>query len=104
MPRTADRPLTHAERGTLGAISRLMAEDWAAMTRNANASGRHVKSLDRWIAKAREANPALEDDQAVRLAERMRHAHYVRMGRLSAQARKLAREAQAEIDRSDGAE
>lgn len=68
------------------------------MTAAANASANHVKSLDRWVAKAREANPALDDGQAERLALMLRRAHYVKMGKLSAQARKLARQAQAELD------
>jgi hypothetical protein len=98
--RVTDRPLTRSECGTAGVVARLMTEDWNEMTAAANASQNHVKSLDRWIAKAREGNPKLTDEQAERLGQRLRHDHYVRMGRLSAQARKLAREAQAEFDRA----
>jgi hypothetical protein len=82
-------------------MTRLMTEDWDKMTAAANASANHVKSLDRWIAKARETNPALTDDQAERLAVMMKRDHYRRMGQLSAQARRLAREAQAELDAAD---
>jgi hypothetical protein len=102
MPRSAkpgrERPLTHSERGEMGVMARLAAEDWSAMTRKANASENHVKSAERWFRKAREANPALDDEQAARLAEHMRHQHYVRMGRISAEVRRLARQAQAELD------
>ena len=63
----------------------------------------HVKSLDRWIVKAHEANPSLNDEQAERLALMMRKAHYVRMGKLSAEARRLARDAEAELARGDAA-
>lgn len=72
-------------------MSRLLAEDWTEMTRAARASARHVKSLDRWVDKAREANPSLSDEQAERLAVMMRREHYVRMGKLSAQSRRAAR-------------
>jgi len=80
-------------------MTRLMTEDWDQMTKAANGSANHVKSLDRWITLARETNPALSDVQAERLAVLMRREHYVRMGKLSARARKLARETQAELDR-----
>lgn len=81
-------------------IANLLKHDWHEMTAAANASGKHVKSLDRWIAKAREANPNLNDDQAERLAVMMRKAHFVKMGRLSAEARRIAREARAELDQA----
>ena len=84
-------------------MARLMTEDWNAIPAAANASPNHVKSLDRWVAKAREANPALNDEQAERLGLMLRKAHYVKMGRLSAEARRIAREAQAELARADGA-
>ena len=84
-----------------GMMTRLMTQDWHEMAAAANASPNHVKSLDRWVAKAREANPILNDEQAERLAVMMRKAHYVRMGKLSAEARRLAREAQAELDQAD---
>lgn len=75
-------------RGRAGIMARLMSEDWDAMTRAARASSRSVSNLDRWVTKAREANPALSDEQAERLAGMMRREHYVRMGKLSAQARR----------------
>jgi len=71
-----------------GILARLSSEDWSEMTRAANASSRHVRSLDRWVEKARAANPALSDEQAERLAVTLRREHYQRMGRLSGQARK----------------
>jgi len=95
--------VTVRPRAALKNLARLAAEDWSEMTSAANASSNHVKSLDRWVTKAREANPALNDEQAERLAVMMRKAHYVRMGKLSADARRLAREAQAELARADGA-
>jgi len=105
MPRSTTRvnprPLTRAECGTAGVLARLATEDWDAMTAAALASPNHVSNLDRWVKKARELNPRLNDDQAERLAERLRKDHYQRMGRLSAQARKLAREAEAELERAD---
>jgi len=78
-------------------MARLMTEDWGQMTAAANASPNHVSSDDRWTKKAREANPKLNDDQAYRLGQKMKKAHYVRMGQLSAKARQLAREAADEM-------
>ncbi len=72
------------------------------MTAAANTSPRHPNRLDRYVAKAKEANPALTDEQAERLAVMLRRQHYVRMGKLSAQARRLVRDAQAELDRAAG--
>ncbi len=71
------------------------------MTAAALASPNHISNLDRWVKQAKEGNPSLSDEQAERLAERLRKAHYVRMGKLSAEARRLAREAQAEMARAD---
>jgi len=90
-----DYPL---ERTLPGAMTRLMTEDWNAMTAAANASPNHVSSAERWTAKAREANPALDDDQAYRLGQLLKKQHFVRMGKLSVHARRLAREAQAAIE------
>ena len=105
MPRSTTRvnprPLTRAECGTVGVLARLATEDWGAMTAQALASPNHVSSLDRWTAKAKEGNPSLSDEQAERLGERLRKAHYQRMGRLSAEARRIAREAEAELARAD---
>ena len=84
-------------------LSRLATEDWNAMAAAALASPNNVSNRDRWTKKAREGNPSLSDEQAERLGERLRKAHFVRMGKLSAQARKLAREAEAELARVDGA-
>lgn len=101
MARTATRvhnPDYPPERGLPGMLARLTTEDWGDMTRAANASAKHVKNLDRWVAKAKETNPALSEDQAERLAVMLRRAHYVKMGKLSAAARKLARDAQAALD------
>lgn len=78
-------------------MARLLSEDWHGMTAAANASPNHVSSDDRWTRKAREANPALDDDQAYRLGQHLKKQHYIRMGKLSAQARRLAREAEAEL-------
>jgi hypothetical protein len=83
-------PAYPRERVLPGAIANLMSHDWDEMTRKANASANHVKSLDRWVAKAREANPALNDEQAERLGQMMRTEHYRRMGRLSVAARRRA--------------
>ena len=87
-----------SERGLPGAIARLLAEDPAEMTAAANASPNHVGNDDRWTRKAQEANPKLNDDQANRVGQLMKKQHYVRMGKLSAQARQLARDAAAEMD------
>jgi hypothetical protein len=81
-------------------MQRLLTEDWNEMTAAANASPNHVGSDDRWARKAREANPALDEDQAQRLGQKLKKAHYVRMGQLSAQARRIAREAEAELSAS----
>lgn len=80
-----------------GAMARLLSEDWHAMTAAANASPNHVSSAERWTRKAREANPALDEDQAYRLGQMLRKAHYVKMGQLSVKARRLAREAAAAL-------
>jgi hypothetical protein len=78
-------------------MKRLMTEDWSQMTAAANASPNHVASDERWTRKARESNPALDDDQAYRLGQHLKKAHYVRMGKLSAEARRIAREGAAEL-------
>lgn len=85
------------ERGLPGMMARLLTEDWNAMTAAARNSPNHVSSDERWTRKAREANPSLDEDQAYRLGQHLKKAHYVRMGRLSAEARRLAREAEAEL-------
>lgn len=84
-----------------GALARLLNEDWHNMTAAANRSPNHVSSYERWFAKAKAANPSLDDEQAARLAGMMRTEHYRKMGRLSAEARRIAREAQAELARAD---
>lgn len=86
------------ERTLPGAMARLLREDWQAMTASANASPNHVSSDDRWTRKARETNQALSDDQAYRLGQHLKRAHYVRMGKLSAEARRLARAAETELE------
>jgi len=83
-------------------MARLMAEDWQQMTKAANKSPMHVASRERWYLKAKEANPSLTDEQAARLGELMRAEHYRTMGKLSAQARRLARQAQAELNKAGG--
>jgi hypothetical protein len=93
----AQNPAYPATRGLPGAMKRLLTEDWSGMTAAANSSPNHVSSDDRWTNKAREANPALGEDQAYRLGQHMKKAHYVRMGKLSAEARRLAREAAEEL-------
>jgi hypothetical protein len=84
-------------------MQRLLTEDWSAMTARANASPNHVSSDDRWTKKARQANPALDADQAYRLGQLLKKQHYVRMGKLSAEARRVAREAEAELAESSTA-
>ena len=103
--RVQDRPLTRKECGEVGALARLATEDWNAMTAAALASPAHVSRMDRWLKIAAERNPNLNPDQLGRLAEKLRTEHYRKMGRLSAQARKLARDASAilaEIDQAEG--
>lgn len=87
-----------------GAIANLLAHDWSEITAAANRSENHVKSPERWVQIAKRENPALTDEQAARLGEMLRTEHYRKMGRLSAQARKLAREAQAELVRAGAIE
>lgn len=91
------------ERGLPGMMKRLMTEDWSQMAAAANASPNHVSSDERWTNKAREANPALDDDQAYRLGQLLKKAHFVRMGKLSAEARRLAREAATELGSAEAA-
>jgi hypothetical protein len=95
-------PPTHAERGQLGILERLATEDWAGMTAAALAAPRNPKGMDRWRELARQ-NEHLNDEQVERLAVMLRREHFRKMGRLSAQARRLAREAQAELERVGGA-
>ncbi len=85
-----------AGRGTPGAIATLSRHDWKQLTAAANASPRHVNSLDRWIAIARERNPLLTGEQAERLAQLMRTEHFRRMARLSARTRSARAKARAE--------
>lgn len=82
------------ERVRPGAMARLLTEDWSDMTAKANASPNHVSSAERWTAKARKANPSLSDDQAYRLGQMLKKQHYIRMGKLSVESRRLARETQ----------
>ena len=98
MIQRAQNPEYPASRGLPGAMKRLLTTDWSEMTRAANASENHVSSDARWTRKASEANPALSEDQAYRLGQHMKKAHYVKMGRLSAEARRIARQAAAELD------
>jgi hypothetical protein len=91
-------PAYPPERTLPGAMARLLSTDWNSMTSAANASPNHVSSDDRWTRKAREANPTLDDDQAHRLGQLLKKAHYFKMGKLSGQARRLAREAEAELE------
>jgi hypothetical protein len=95
-------PLSPTERGHLGILKRLLDEDPADMTAAALASPNHAGSSEGWARKAQEINPRLNDDQAARVGQMMRREHFRKLGRLSAQARKLAREAQAELERADG--
>jgi hypothetical protein len=86
-------------------MQRLLTEDWDQMTAAANRSPRHVSSHERWYQLAKKANPTLSDEQAARLGEKMRTEHYKRMGRLSADARRLKRQAEtvlAAIDEAEG--
>jgi|HubBroStandDraft_4_1064222.scaffolds.fasta_scaffold179955_3 hypothetical protein len=85
-------------------MARLLNEDWNEMTAKANASPNHVSSAERWTRKARQENPALNDDQAYRLGQMLKKAHFVRMGKLSAEARRLAREAAEVLSVIDEAE
>lgn len=81
-----------------GMMARLMSEDWNTMADKANASPNHVARMERWIAKAKQANPSLNDDQAYRAAVMLKSEHYKKMGRLSVEARRLAKQAQAQLD------
>lgn len=88
---------------TAGALVRLATEDWSEMTAAATASPNHVSGMARWRKIARDSNPHVNDEQLERLAAMLRRDHYQRIGRLAAQARKLAREAQAELERGGAA-
>jgi len=73
------------------------------MTARANASPNHISSDERWTKKAREQNPALDDEQAYRLGQMLKKQHYIKMGKLSGEARRIAREAKDQLDLADGA-
>lgn len=85
------------ERTLPGAMARLLSEDWSAMTDAARNSPNHPGRDEGWARKAKEANPALDDDQAHRLGQIMKRAHFAKMGKLSAEARRIAREAEREM-------
>jgi hypothetical protein len=87
-----------------GAMARMMTADWHEMTAAANASPNHVSSSERWFKLAKETNQSLDDEQAARLGEMLKTEHYRKMGRLSAEARKLARQAAAILADIDAAE
>lgn len=92
----APNPDYPPERGMPGAVARLeQTEDWSTISAAANSSPNHVSSDERWTRKAREANPALTDEQAHRLGQHMKKAFYVGIGKKSGQTRKLAKEAAA---------
>ena len=83
------RTLTHAEAATVASHARLMCADWNELTAAANSSTRHVSSLDRWRAKASEANPALRGAQLDRAAEMLKADFYREIGRRSGLARRI---------------
>ena len=96
--------MTRSEAGRRGNMKRLSTENWDEMIAPALASPDHVNNIDRWRKIADEQNPSLTPDQRERLAEKMRTEHYRDMGRKSAQARKLAKQASAilaDIDEAD---
>lgn len=78
-------------------LARLLKNDWSELAAAMNNSPNHVSNDERWARKAKEANPALDDEQAHRLGQLMKRAHYVKMGKLSAEARRIAREAEREL-------
>lgn len=92
--------MSHAERGAIGALNRLLVTDPADWTRAANASLSHPSNPERWTREAKAANPALSEEQAVRVGQLLRREHYRRLSRLGAEARRLAREARAELERA----
>jgi hypothetical protein len=59
-----------------GAMARLLSEDWHEMTRAANESLQHVGNLARWIGKAREQDPGLDDGQAAERAAQLKAEFY----------------------------
>lgn len=79
-------------------LARLRTNDWNELTAAANASPNHVGNLDRWIAKARAENPALDDAQAARLGQMLKDDYYARLSAAGVRARRL----RAEIDRIEG--
>lgn len=94
MPRTTrvgPVPMTRKQCAQAAILARLMAENWSDMTVAANGSSNHVGNLERWRKLAREANPALDDVQIDRLAERLKTGYYSRIGQLSGAARRSAR-------------
>lgn len=80
------------EEGRSGILARLSSEDWREMTRAARESPNHVANLARWEKIARQLNPHLDDDQVARLAEKLKLAHYRKMGRISAENRRARKE------------
>jgi len=79
-------------------LTRLLQEDWHAMTEAANASPEHVANLERWVKRAKAQNPRLTDEQAHRLAVKLKAEFYRRLSEAGVKARQLA----AEIDAIEG--
>ncbi len=73
-----------------GAVARLLSEDWHEMTRAANESPQHPANLARWIRKAQEQNPALDDDEAVRVARHLKDRFYRDLSAAGVAARQAA--------------
>jgi hypothetical protein len=97
MPRTAHvrharrrARYTREEAARIAIGARLATEDWREMTAQASASPRNPANLDRWRAQARKENPALDDEQVERQAERLRSDYYRELGKRSGEARRAA--------------
>jgi hypothetical protein len=86
---------TPGQAARIAITARLRRADWRQMTAAARSSPRNPASLDRWREQARAENPALDAEQADRLAEMLRSAHYRELGKRSGQAR-AARNSQSQ--------
>lgn len=96
------RRIDHVEKLTRKQITqraiaaRLATESWDDMTKAANSSEQHVRSLARWRKIAAEQNPHLSDSQLDRQAERLRSAYFAGLARRKHQLAQAKQSGEAE--------
>jgi hypothetical protein len=89
--------LTGSARARKAVTARLSTVNWTDMARPAFSARNHVGRLQRWIDMARRSNPTLNDEQAERLARRLRTEYFAMLGRRSGTSRRATRQAAAPV-------